>query len=198
MWKIETRTGWRKLGVIIFALMSLMTCKNRSPLETNDLKSGAYINSCDIYVDMDGVLTDFLGQITNLNEGEEVPEDQRWTKINSWGLKFWEDMPWLPEGKKLWEGLKKYQHVKILSSCGHPERAYCKDGKLNWISRELGQGWRERAIIYHQKDVYAKLYVVLIEDWNVNIEKWRNKGGTGILHTNAAETLRQLKEKCGG
>ena len=33
-----------------------------------------------------------------------------------------------------------------------------------------------------------------IDDREKTIREWREKGGTGILHTDAEETLRQLRE----
>ena len=34
----------------------------------------------------------------------------------------------------------------------------------------------------------------LIDDMERNIQQWKDKGGIGILHTSAADTIKQLKE----
>ena len=40
---------------------------------------------------------------------------------------------------------------------------------------------------------YSGINKILIDDRPDNIEQWRSKGGIGILHTNTADTLKQLQ-----
>jgi hypothetical protein len=44
------------------------------------------------------------------------------------------------------------------------------------------------------KQKYAGENKILIDDMERNIQQWRDKGGIGILHTSAADTIKQLKE----
>ncbi len=45
-----------------------------------------------------------------------------------------------------------------------------------------------------QKQEFANPNAILIDDRPSNIEQWRAKGGIGILHTSADETIEQLKK----
>ena len=44
------------------------------------------------------------------------------------------------------------------------------------------------------KQKYAGENKILIDDMERNIQQWRDKGGIGILHTSAVDTIKQLKE----
>jgi len=44
------------------------------------------------------------------------------------------------------------------------------------------------------KKNYAAPNHILIDDRKSNIDEWRAEGGIGILHTSAADTIRQLKK----
>ena len=43
------------------------------------------------------------------------------------------------------------------------------------------------------KAEYAHPYSILIDDREKSIDPWRTKGGIGILHTSAEETIAQLQ-----
>ena len=46
----------------------------------------------------------------------------------------------------------------------------------------------------NDKAAYAAPNHILIDDRSKSIQPWVAAGGIGILHTNAANTIRQLKE----
>ena len=45
-----------------------------------------------------------------------------------------------------------------------------------------------------QKQQFSGENQILIDDRVDNIEQWKSKGGIGILHTSASDTIKQLKE----
>ena len=76
-----------------------------------------------IYCDMDGVLTDFesrFDHFTGMNPQvyeKKYGIEQFWHLIdNKIGVRFWVGMPWMPQGKKLWEFIKPYQPDLLTSS----------------------------------------------------------------------------------
>lgn len=148
----------------------------------------------NIYVDMDGVITDFSKQLSDLlgrkiNRDWDFGSDPKiWKKIKEDGVSFWLDMPWMPDGKKLWNALKKYKPT-ILTS---PSKDYSSiQGKKKWIKRNIpGTPY----IIEPHKYKYAESDAVLIDDMIDNIKKWEDTGGIGILHENANKTLTKLKK----
>lgn len=156
-----------------------------------------------LYCDMDGVLTDFNRTIKKLGFKGVVPptnpEEKKmtWSFVKNLGPKFWSSMEWLPEGKRLWELIQPYNPI-ILSSSGKGKIAeQGKEGKMEWIKRELGNKYADSAIIVntHGKTKYASSNSILIDDDEMkNIVPWRNAGGIGILHKNNSATLGQLKK----
>jgi hypothetical protein len=42
--------------------------------------------------------------------------------------------------------------------------------------------------------MFSGKYTILIDDLEKTIKEWHAQGGIGILHTSAADTIKQLKE----
>jgi hypothetical protein len=155
-------------------------------------------DSLKLYVDMDGVLTDFdgsfrkaTGRIPDEFEKKEGKE-AFWDRVEKEGLEFWSEMPWTKDGKNLWKSLKPHKLV-ILSS---PSRSkHCREGKKSWVKRELGD---VRLILIKDKHKYAEKNAVLIDDNKGKIQNWENAGGAGILFKSSAQALRELREKTHG
>jgi hypothetical protein len=45
-----------------------------------------------------------------------------------------------------------------------------------------------------QKQIFAAEGKILIDDMEQTIREWKNAGGIGILHTSAANTIKELKK----
>ena len=145
-----------------------------------------------LWIDMDGVLTDFLAQLaphgfTTMNDWSD---DRLWALVKSLPG-FWENMPWMEDGKQLWEFIKKYQPT-LLTAPAHSD-PNCKPGKLAWIRRELG----DVPVVFSrasEKMKYADADSILIDDLDKNVNAWRAAGGIAILHKSAADTIEQLRK----
>lgn len=150
-------------------------------------------NKYTIYCDLDGVLVDFekgyeeiTGKpISSAGEGAEF-----WEPIHKMGEKFWADLEWMSDGKKLWKYIKPYNPI-ILSAPSQEESS--KKGKESWKENNLPD---VKMILTPArfKQKYAGENKILIDDMEKNTQQWRDKGGIGILHTSAADTIKQLKE----
>jgi hypothetical protein len=146
-----------------------------------------------IYLDMDGVLTDFSSRFNDL--GKEKIENLRdkneeliWRIINSEGEKFWSQMKWMHDGKELWNYVKDMD-VRI---CSTPARSQnSKTGKKIWCKRELGV---VEVILTAKKEEYACKNCILIDDRKDNIDAWNKAGGIGIVHKNTKDTISKLKK----
>lgn len=152
-----------------------------------------------IYLDMDGVLTDFNKTFEDM-EGQDAHEynnkygdDKFWELIKEkGGLKFWSEMPWVKGSKKLWNYVKN-KDVAILSA---PARAIpdCPKGKKIWVKRELGN---VKLILKRarEKHEYAEDNdCILIDDNEKNIATWKIAGGIGILFKSASQAIKELKK----
>jgi cytidyltransferase-like protein len=148
-----------------------------------------------IYVDMDGVLVDFDGGyekltgITTRAADEKGPEFF-WKPISKAGAKWWITLNWMPDGKQLWDYVKKY-NPELLSAPSREEAS--KMGKRIWVKREL-PGVKLILRLADKKQEFASPNSILIDDREKNIEQWKSAGGVGILHTDAASTIKKLKE----
>lgn len=142
-----------------------------------------------MYVDMDGVLTDFSRQYEKYT-GDKLTKGSKvdWAKVES--LEFWSEMPWRKDAKALWKSLSPFDPILLTSPSGGPQ---CPEGKKEWVRRELGES--TRVIIDSQKWRYASPVAVLIDDMEKNIGPWDLYGGIGILHKSTGSSLKELRKK---
>ena len=153
--------------------------------------------SWKIYLDMDGVLTDFVESFRRIDgrpttEVEKEGNPAFWKHVEKGGLKFWSEMPWVKGSKKLWNYVKD-KDVSILSS---PARRLpdSPKGKQIWIGRELNP--TPNLILKRARDKYeyASSNSILIDDFKKNIDAWNRAGGIGILFKNSNQVIKKLKE----
>jgi len=146
-----------------------------------------------IFVDLDGVLVDFDKAFEELGHGfsYDIDDQKLWNIIKHETKHFWRDLDWTPDGKELWNFVKKYYPI-ILSS---PAPAFadpdCARDKVNWVKKHLGR--YVEVIIERKKEKYAEANAILIDDREKNILKWQEVGGIGILHKSAEQTIEKLK-----
>ena len=149
-----------------------------------------------IYLDMDGVLTDFQASFKKIDgrtteQVEKEGDKSFWDHVDKGGLEFWSKMPWTKTGKQLWNYVKN-KNVAILSS---PARSLPNSikGKYIWIGRELGSidVNLKRA---REKQELASSESILIDDLPKNIKQWKASGGHGILFKNAGQAIKELKK----
>ena len=148
-----------------------------------------------IFSDMDGVITDFnnrykkyAGMMPSEYE-KKFGKDKFWELADAEGVAFWVGMPWMEDGKDYWNYIKDYD-VELLSSPSRSETS--RLGKRLWVRNNLPGIKLTLAQAYNKRN-YAAPNHILIDDRKSNIEQWRDKGGIGILHTSAADTINQLK-----
>ena len=150
-------------------------------------------NKYTIYCDMDGVLVDFDKGYKDLTR--KLPKDagdgpEFWEPIHKMGASFWIKLKWMPDGHTLWKYINKYNPI-LLSAPSKEESS--KIGKRLWVKRNLPNA---KLILRpaSQKQQFSGENKILIDDRVDNIEQWKSKGGIGILHTSASDTIKQLKE----
>lgn len=148
-----------------------------------------------IYCDMDGVLVDFdhgYQELTGMTtqQADAIGGDTFWKPLTKAGAKWWITLNWMPDGKQLWNYIKKYTPI-LLSAPSREESS--KLGKRVWVKRELPD---VKLILRpaSQKQQYASPTSILIDDRQKNIDQWEAAGGIGILHTSTANTIEQLKQ----
>jgi hypothetical protein len=149
-----------------------------------------------IYCDMDGVLCDFDKQFEKYSNISSKAYEAKygttkfWELIGKIGVDFWSEIPWMPEGKQLWEYISKYKPI-LLST---PSRDYSsRYGKKLWAQENIPNAKLILAQRQNKQD-YAGKNKILIDDRNDTIGEWNAAGGIGILFTSTNQTINDLKK----
>lgn len=148
-----------------------------------------------IYCDMDGVLVDFekgYKELTGTYSKDHSDNKTFWQPISDAGASFWANLDWMPDGQELWRYIKKYK-PNILSAPSQDPSS--RVGKEAWVKIHLQNSYN-KLYLYSRanKQLFAGKNKILIDDLAKTIDEWNAKGGIGILHTSAANTISQLKK----
>ena len=148
-----------------------------------------------IMLDMDGVLCDFDYQVEFYKARKENGKCD-WKLMDKIGPQFWSSMPWLEEGRKLYNALlelkKKYQDVEIgiasaiFLRCG-------KAGKRYWLEKNCPE-IDPKNVIITQKGIDKWLELaegdILVDDKRENIDLAKGvPDGRGVLFKDADTAL---------
>lgn len=157
-----------------------------------------------IHLDLDGVLYNLDGRIKSIL-GKSL--DNFNPRIGAWLLltphqELFKDLEIFPDAANLVRGVKKFaaEHgytIEILTAipfyaamplaAGHKRDSVKKDfGEHNWKFK-IGPYARD-------KHEHCQIGDILIDDSVLNIQQWNAKGGIGILHRSAEETLQHLNK----
>lgn len=151
-----------------------------------------------IFVDMDGVLADFVQGVQGpkyLNGPltDHLYDDNK-IELSNKGL--FKDLPLMPGMKDLINAVKDTGvYWEILTCTGELNRKKVAQDKTIWIREHVDPGVVITCTFKgEQKAAYAKPGSILIDDRPRNIKAWTDAGGIGILHKNAADTIAQLQD----
>lgn len=158
-----------------------------------------------IYFDMDGVLADFdrgvieLANGTPRNQLHSSPEEDKilWDAVRS-VEHFYDKLELMDNAKEMFDLVyNKYQDkCEILTGIPKPNKNISNAGedKVAWMHRKLSKNIVVNIVYKEQKkDFCTGPNCILIDDLETNINEWRKLGGTGILHSNAKDTINELK-----
>ena len=151
--------------------------------------------SYEIFCDLDGVLVNFDARFYEF-AGEDCDSYEKtngtkafWKVIDDVGIKYWSEMNWMPEGKKLWNYISKY-NPKLLSAPSRNQNS--RIGKKKWTQLNLPE---TKLILAERenKQNYSGYNKILIDDNKTTINEWRANGGIGILFLSTTQTINELK-----
>jgi hypothetical protein len=156
-----------------------------------------------VYVDLDGVLVDLVSGLSKA-VGKELSLDRKaefteefYKFINSMDVKyvaeFWRDLPQTKDCEKIWNTVKYYKPKILTSVSDNVGGVY---GKELWCFTNLGitSDYVYCSRKSYEKKNYASKMSLLIDDYDKNIEQWREAGGTAIHHTDTDSTIQQFNE----
>lgn len=149
-----------------------------------------------IYCDLDGVLADFDGWYKRcfgiVPTRWPNPGNVDWPALLA-RPGWYADLPLMPDALELWNYIEPQDPI-ILT--GIPRSApQAIDDKRAWVLDNLSGHAMQRMICCRssEKSNYCAPGDILIDDWARYAPQWRATGGRFILHSSAAETIRELK-----
>lgn len=152
-----------------------------------------------LYLDMDGVLTDFELKFAQRFGFPSVNVRDRKNFTTEWPTfvkeKLFEELEWIEGGQELLAFIRQYSiEVEILSSSGglqfHEE---VKVQKKKWL-KDHGIDYKANVVPGRSKKKdYAMPDRILIDDMLDNTTSFSEAGGVGIHHTDLGKTLKTLK-----
>lgn len=157
-----------------------------------------------VYIDMDGVIAAAGHGAAHYNN---IPlqtfldagyPNKYWNKIliNGDIKQLFIDLPWESNGKRLlsWFTTRNIPFTFLTKPSDHPYTTDCIEGKKIWLH---SHGLNNIPVIFSfNKEKYAGVNNILIDDLESNIKKWNTAGGIGLLYNNSAydNTLTQLEK----
>jgi len=164
--------------------------------------SGSHHSKPIVYVDMDGVLADFFGEVAREHKvgyWREIHRKELGIDQVAQQPGFFEDLPPLPHAALLIAGVITLAgDYSILSSPLQSNVEQSSDEKAEWLRRHLTEHQPQAIIFDHEKYKFARQADgtpnILIDDWDTNIKLWEHLGGIGILYRDEKcnEALKQL------
>ena len=191
-----------KIFLKIQSKMGKKVAVNNEKLYTEDMNGKP-----TVYLDMDGVLADFFGGVEKLygvSHWKELTSDK--TKdlkkevINRiTGTDFFATLPKFQTADALIDMVKNFTGGKFSINTSPLRGDHANSGKYKkvWISNNIEQP--DDIVVTAQKETYATDKAsgtpnILIDDRPVNIERWRNAGGYGILYQANRDSLTKVKK----
>tara|TARA_Y100000992_G_C21195089_1_gene457516 strand:+ start:548 stop:1003 length:456 start_codon:yes stop_codon:yes gene_type:complete len=147
---------------------------------------------------MDGVVADFV-KFTSNYLGTKF-KDELWQDLP---VDLFLQLPKMPDADVLWGYIKQFQPFMLTAvprdSRGPIAKRAWKD-KTRWMMKNFKlPSSRMKIVLRRNKKNFAmdgrdKRPNILIDDHIGNIKEWESAGGIGILHTDAASTINDLKK----
>lgn len=155
-----------------------------------------------VFVDMDGVLADLFNHVGDIHDVEHYNQmtDQQWQDFfqNTDAYHLFRDLPPFSTANRLLRMVKGMAGgYKILSSPLNFDREGSIKGKREWLSKHISVA-PDGVIFEHEKYKYALSNDkpnILIDDYGVNIKKWRAAGGIGIKYQADENSLEELAQQ---
>jgi len=125
-----------------------------------------------------------------------------WDKCGT-DVSFWANLPLMPGTMKLWNYIEKYNPIVLTATTsGKKYQQKVQTGKIEWVRKYFGNNIKVLFVeldssnyLIDTKSIYCSgENDILIDDRETYIKGWNKKGGVGILHISARETIKKLKK----
>lgn len=161
-----------------------------------------------IYLDVDGVLADFVGTsarymgfdpgaVTQWDFYSQIgtTDKEFWDRVKSHGQEFWSSMDCYPWCNELFQACRQTAHVSLLTA--PPQRADVRPngiaGRVEWIHATFGESFKDY-FAGCKKETLAAPDTLLIDDSDSNCKKFEAAGGRAILFPRPWNDNRGIEE----
>lgn len=158
-----------------------------------------------IFVDMDGVITQFsegVLELFGLHPGKAdeikdwgqvhdvigVTEEQMWDRINGAGPGWWANLRPYPWMDSLFRKIEETAPFTILTTPSRDSSSAA--GKVEWLKKHLGSDFRDYVLAPRKYNLAGPLGHVLIDDRDHNCDLWVEGGGSAIVFPMGYNTRR--------
>jgi len=151
---------------------------------------------------MDGVVADFNKRFFDIADmlpsefEEKYGKDKFWDLIADYKKEFWSEIPMMWDAKALIDYVKQYPYQMLTAPSSKKDSLIGKTIWMRMHTNKLFGGDRPKVIFRkaENKQEFAAPNKILIDDRAKTIDQWNAKGGIGILHTSADNTIKQHKK----
>jgi len=149
-----------------------------------------------VFLDMDGVLVDFVGGICRAHKREnpyrtttargyyqietllELPWDKFARPMKR--PKFWEDLEWTSDGRRILESVERVVGEENVFLLTRATKTAALSGKARWVQRHM-PSYADRFITARHKNRLASPTTVLVDDCNENCDEFEARAGKAVL-----------------
>ena len=142
------------------------------------------------FVDLDGVLVDFVAAAIATHKSPLKKRDVRWDVFEQLGVSeaefwrtknyaWWLNLEWTDEGKELLAGVESIFGPENVALMTHGRDADCVVGKIGWVARNLPE-YAGRLILTRAKHMAAGPGKFLIDDHDENRMRFVLAGGVAL------------------
>ena len=159
------------------------------------------MHKVNILVDLDGVLVDFMSVADAVllkqvgYSFSQLDSSTAWFLISQYQQDIYKIAKPTSDYLELWQALKPYQPKILTAIPSLINLPHAKMHKKEWVKHYLGEEVQVKFGPHSiDKQNHCNPGDILIDDNHLNIKQWKEKGGIGILHINAKNTLTELKK----
>lgn len=162
------------------------------------------MNFYNVFCDLDGVLVD-LDAGFHAVRGETLASlrnvgDSKWKEALE-VPRFWETLPKMPECDIILKYLFDTFNEAFLNILSAPQHLFktCEEEKHSWVRTHAPRFFTENIFVVPREDKqkfavnHGGVPNLLIDDYEKNINEWREAGGIGIHHTCPVQTIAQIE-----